>query len=358
MSSLTAEGTEFVKCAARAGSIADRAVSLGFERCGIVKVEKMKPYGEKLASRIRRFPESAPILGKLSAFADLASGFPWARSVVICSWHNGAYLMPGNLRGLIGKSYMFDMRRCENSAGHRANAALESYMTDELGMRTASSLDYGITSCRWAALSAGIGTVRKNNFFYGDHGSSYSLSAFLIDEELEYIHEPKHKPCPDNCGLCARSCPTGALAGAYAMNAFSCVSFMTARVQGSSAFEARRSEIGGWIYGCDVCQDACPFNRGTPPGDAEFPGVNALAREISLEKIVSMSYGFLRDVMSKKFWYIGPDDAWMWKRNALNAMKNIGHERYGASIEIALHDEDARVRKIAQREVSSSAYSG
>jgi epoxyqueuosine reductase len=343
------ERTGFGKVTPRAEKIADRAVSLGFERCGIIKVEKMTPYGEKLASRIKRFPETAPMLVRFRAFADLTSQVSWARSVVICSWRDEAYRTPENLRGLIGKSYLFDARRDENSAGHRANAVLERYMTEELGVRTASSHDYGITSCRWAALSAGIGTVRKNNFFYGDYGSGYSLSAFLIDEELEYIHSTEHKPCPDGCDLCVKSCPTGSLAEPYAMNAFSCVSYMTTSARAGAAFEAKSSEIGGWIYGCDACQDACPFNRGKSPPEVEFPGVDYLADAISPDKIVSMNYDFLRDVMSKKFWYICGDDVWMWKRNALNAMKNLGDRRYGAALKVALLDGDNRVREIARR---------
>jgi epoxyqueuosine reductase len=67
-----------------------------------------------------------------------------------------------------------------------------------------------------------------------------------------------------------------------------------------------------------------------------------------------MNYDFLRDVISKKFWYISKDDVWMWKRNALNAMKNLGYERYGTVLKIALHDKDARVREIARHALLSN----
>jgi epoxyqueuosine reductase len=226
-------------------------------------------------------------------------------------------------------------------------------MTDELGLRVASSHDYGITSCRWAALASGIGTIRSNNFFYGDHGSYYSLDVFLVDEEMEYVYSPTSKPCSDNCNLCVKHCPTGALAEPYATCGVTCVSFLTNKAPNNGEFERHASRIGSWIYGCDVCQDVCPYNKGQWLGDEEFPGLEELDAIVSLNKIVAMDYSCLREAIAPKFWYIEPDDLWKWKRNALSAMRNTGHENYAAGLTAALNDEDERVRCVAKKMLAS-----
>ncbi|MDR1375966.1 MAG: hypothetical protein LBJ22_00530 [Synergistaceae bacterium] len=331
-----------------AAKIAEKAVSLNFERCGIVSVDRMREYGVKVADRIARFLESAGMYRRLFAFAELDRHYPWARSVVVCSWPLKTYRVPGALAGLISKNYLFDGRRDQNSEEYRARTAFERCMKKEFGLRVASSHDYGITSCRWAAYASGIGTIRRNNFLYGDHGSYYSLTVFLIDEEMEYTHSLTHKPCPDSCNLCVKHCPTGALAEPYATCGTACVSYLTNKAPDNGAFEKYASRIGNWIYGCDVCQDVCPFNKGQW-GEDEFPGLEKLNATISLEKIVAMNYTYLREAIAPKFWYIGEQNLWKWKRNALSAMKNTGHKNYEAALTVALHDEDERIRNLAVR---------
>ncbi|GHT00531.1 Fe-S oxidoreductase [Synergistales bacterium] len=302
--------------------IADYAVSLGFEKCGIISVDAMKGYADKIEERIERFPETEKMLRSFTRFADLRKEFPWAESVVVCSRRVGVYRVPDNLNGVIGKHYLMDARRDRAAEGYHANAALEKYMAKDLQMQVASSHDSGITACRWAAMSAGIGVIRKNNFFYGDHGSYYAITAFLVDRKIEHIYVPTHRPCPDNCNLCIKNCPTGSLAEPYAMRAFTCASFLTNKCQDEAMFENFGSKLGLMLYGCDVCQDVCPFNKGKWLGDRDFPGLDELAANMTPEKIIAMDDEYLRNVISPKFWYIQPDDVWMWKRNAMNAIRN------------------------------------
>jgi epoxyqueuosine reductase len=348
MGYLSAEKPDKTGRVERTEKIVGRAASLGFERCGIIGLDAMKSFAEKLAERISRFPESEQSLKFIGAFMTPEEKFQWGRSVVVCSWRNGVYRVPEHLDGLIGKAYLSDGRRDEKSDEYRASRGLVSYMSDELGLRVSSSADGWVAPYRWAAQLTGLGVIRKNNFFYGDHGSYYSLSAFLIDCDLEHIYVSDAAPCPENCGLCVRSCPTASLGAPFAMNMTTCVSYLTALSRDEEAFKKHSWETGGWVYGCDVCQDVCPFNKGQLTGETEFPGLEELSRNISLEKIVTMDYGYLRDVMAVKFWYIGRDDVWKWKRNALTAMLNNYNEAYSAAIEAACEDEDGRVRETAR----------
>jgi epoxyqueuosine reductase len=336
----------------KAKKIFDKAAALGFERCGIINAGAMKGFADKLAERIARFPETERSLRFMLPFSAPAEKSPWGRSIVVCSRRYGSYRIPENLNGLIGKAYQCDERRDRKSDGYRDGILLEEYMRNELGLRTASEADSWTTAYRWAALAAGLGVIRRNNFFYGDHGSYYTLSAFLIDEELEYIHTPAAETCPDNCDRCVKNCPSGALADPYATCMLTCVSYLTSKEGNEEAFRRHRKEIGGWIYGCDVCQDVCRFNRGQLSGEREFPGLAELSGMISLEKVLLMDYDCLREVISPKFWYINPDEVWKWKRNALSAMLNDYDSRYHAAIATACHDEDEHVRAASEAALS------
>jgi epoxyqueuosine reductase len=335
--------------------IIERAVTAGFERCGIVRADAMAGYAKKLSDRCARFPESASSLSFMRPEADPRETFPWVRSVVICSWRYGIYRVPENLNGRIGKMYLFDERRDEKADGWRAGTEFEKFLADDLGMRTVSArtagrLTSGITAYRWAALQAGLGTIRKNNFFYGDHGSYYVLQAFLVDQDLEFIHTPRFIiPCSDGCSLCIKNCPTRSLAEPYAMSRVTCVSHLTTQESDEAAFDICSEGTGQWIYGCDACQDACPFNKGQLPGSAEFHDIDELSREMSLEGLLAMEYKRMGELLSPKFWYIKKNDVWKWKRNVLNAMHSKWNDQYRPALDLACRDSDQRVRARAEK---------
>ena len=330
-----------------AGSIVKKAKELGFEKCGIVAVEEMEGFAEKLNERIAMFPETEKPLKGLFSYAKVKEKFPWAKAVVVCSKHYGKYKIPQHLKGHIAKKYLTDTRRDAASKEHQESLAFEEFLNNELGLQTATNRDFGITALRWAAAKAGVGKVRRNNFFYGEHGSYYFLEAYLIDKPLEHIYHDEYKECPENCNRCINSCPSKSLAQPYAMNRSTCVSCLTSWEGWDMRNEKHNKDIGEWIFGCDVCQDVCPFNSNKWLDQEEFPGLTLLAQNISFEKILAMDYTYLREVMSPKFWYIGKKDVWKWKTNVLNAMLNNYEDRYEQSIIAACADEDEHVRQMA-----------
>ncbi len=248
---------------------------------------------------------------------------------------------------MIAKYYLVDSRRDEKSPDYQNSILFEKYLNDQ-GLHTATTRDFGITALRWAALEAGLGTIRRNNFFYTVSGSWGYLEAWLIDREMELIDKTTLKECPANCNLCRKHCPTSSLSEPYTTNMLTCVSYLTTLGGWDLQNETLSKAMGGWVFGCDACQDVCPFNQGTWTDEEDFPGLQDLSNSISLEKIINMDYQFLQESMQPKFWYIAKDNVWKWKVNALNCMLNTYRNIYSRYIEIACNDENEHVREMAE----------
>lgn len=329
-----------------AASIAEMASACGYAVCGIVKIEDMRGYAGAIAARIAKFPEATPMYTPFSAFAEPEAMAPWAKSVIICGHWQGKYRIPENLQGLIGKTYCVDTRKNAQTQESRGRQQFEQALA-ELGLKYASKRDFGITALRWAAAQAGLGVIRKNNFFYAEKGSWYGLDSFLIDRELELKTVPKLKSCPAKCDLCQKACPTGALPEPFQTNGVACVSYLTTMATCRPG-KKHYDKCGSWLFGCDACQDACPFNQKAWSGGEDFPGLAELAEQISYEQILAMDYETMRRLLPPKFWYIPPELVWKWKSNALNAMANNYQEQYLPYIVKARQDSQAEVREMAE----------
>jgi len=326
--------------------IRNEALKMGYEKCGIISVSDMEGYEDKLNERIERIPESEPYIEGFRSFAHLQALYPWAKSVVVCVRRYGKYRIPEHLQGLIGKYYLTDSRTDEDSEGFKASLMFEESM-QSLGIKTLTERKFGITALRWAAFKAGLGIVRKNNFFYTESGSWVYLEAWLIDKDLRHIEVPDIRKCPDNCNLCIKNCPTSSLSEPYTMNRSSCISCLTTWEGWDLAKEKYNSQMGSWIYGCDVCQDVCPMNKGKWSSEEEFPGLNGIGESISLEKILAMDYDYLGEIIQRKFWYIEKNNVWKWKINVINSMVNGYKDRYREPLLKACSDRNAGVRRTA-----------
>lgn len=327
--------------------IVNSAIKLGFDKCGIIPISMMLGYEKKLEERIQHFPETKEKYEGFRAFVHLEQDYPWAKSIVICSYWYGKYYIPKKLQGCIAKYYLTDGRRDTTSEGYKTSIAFEKYLMNHK-LQVATDRDFGITALRWAAMQAGIGIIRKNNFFYTEKGSYQYLEAFLIDKNLEYIVENNIRLCTQTCNLCMKACPTKSLETPYMMCRNTCVSCLTTWDGWDLTEEPLQDKFGKWIYGCDVCQDVCPYNKKAWTDDNDFPGLNELSKHLTYAEIVRADYSWLETVLQPKLWYIPKGKEWRYKTNALNAMLNNYSTEYFQIIKDACKDEHEEVRNMAK----------
>ena len=209
---------------------------------------------------------------------------------------------------------------------------LHAWIAAELGreVRGRAYVDTGPLLERDLARRAGLGWFGKNtNLINPTLGSFFFLGALLVDLELE----PDEPFASDHCGTCTRcidACPTHAIVEPRVLDGTRCISYLTIEAKGEIPLALRES-IGELIYGCDICQDVCPWNekfsRALPEGspfaarDAiAGKGARTLAREFLAMTQEEFSEKFRRSPM-KRAKLAGL------KRNAAVVLGNLGEEK-------------------------------
>jgi epoxyqueuosine reductase len=332
-------------------TIREKALTLGYEDCGIITVGALPGYREKLEERISRIPMGEKTYGRFRSYADPSAGHPEIQSIIVAIVPLYRYNVPDAFGGVYGKAYMFDCRTDKNAPFFKVRRDFAAFL-ESLGLKCTVRSGHGIAApARWAAYRAGLGIIRQNNFFYTKNGSYSHLEMFGVDRELQLVRDAKLKECPTNCGKCIEACPTHALAAPYTMSMIGCASFQTslsANMGMGVPSPEMTEQIGSMLYGCDACQDVCPFNKDKWTGGEEFPGLGALAPSMRPEHIMAMSYDEIGRTLAAKYWYIEPDNLWKWKLNALTVMMHGYSETYEAPIKLGLEDPNEHVRDFSR----------
>ena len=325
-----------------AQDIKHMALQLGYTACGIIPSVSFDEYKQYLDERVNSFPESKKLYKPLYGLVKPPEN---SKSIIVCTWRYNRYKMPDHLDGVIGKLYLFDIV----GAAWRENEAyieFENYI---------NSLDINILEGyipdRLAAAKAGLGKFGYNNFIYDpEHGSYIRIDAWSVDAELDYDITPENTVLPEcnaSCLKCVEACPTKALSGKFSMDRGKCVAQISYYSK-DLPHEDTRTQMGSWLYGCDVCQDVCPLNKDKFTETEEYPAISGFEEYLQLEKIMEMDVDTYIEKLYPHFGYTGKDGLWLWICNALRSMINSGDAGYHHQIKQYCDNPDRRISEMAK----------
>jgi epoxyqueuosine reductase len=194
------------------------------------------------------------------------------------------------------------------------------------------------------ARRAGLGWVGKNTMLLNKRfGSYFFLAALLLDLDLrpDEPHEARH--C-GSCTACLDACPTTAFPAPGVLDARRCISYLTIELRNPIPQELRPG-LADWLFGCDVCQEVCPWNRKAPPG--REPALAARDDLVALDPIALLGLdeeGFRRSFRGTALTRAKRGGL---LRNAALVLGNVGDERALPALRRALQDSEPLVRDAA-----------
>ena len=238
------------------------AVDAGFDLAGIAAADAPRELAYFAEWIARGYAGQMSYLTTQAARrSDLRSAFPWARSVVSVGLqydtpHPYSIDAPAGAGWIARYAWGDDYHDVMKAMLERLARRLEA----EIGpFRSRAYVDTGPVVERAYAAAAGLGAWGKNTcLLHPEHGSWFFLGELVTDVELD-----ADSPRPDMCGSCTAcldACPTGALPAPYVLDATRCISYLTIELKGAIP-EEQRPDVGRHVFGCDICQDVCPWNR-------------------------------------------------------------------------------------------------
>ena len=330
------------------------ATEAGFDLAGVAPVDdapELEYFPRWIAAGHAgemKYLEARDEQGRLKR-ASLAHSAPWARSVVVCALNYNteqpySTQAQESERGWISR-YAWGQQDYHDSVMRRLRRVEEA-------IRDASGLCDLVTRCyvdtgpmveRVIAKYAGIGWIGKNTCIINQKlGSWLFLGVILTSLDLD-----PGLPAPDRCGSCTRcidACPTDALIAPYQLDSNKCIAYLTIEKRGALP-EELRAGIGRHIFGCDICQDVCPWNRKAPATRAEEFQPRSELVNPALDWLAEMSAEEFRSVFRgspvRRTKRAGV------RRNAVIAMGNSGDRKFLPVLKKLAEDEDKIVGESA-----------
>jgi len=347
----------------------------GFELCGIASVRafgELQVFPSWIADGRHgemKYMEARTEAAELKR-AKLANVAPWARSVIVCAInYNTAQPYSTQAedatRGWISR-YAWS-REDYHEAVMRRLRIVETWLhevwvadgqrpTTDDPLQTRAYVDTGPLIERVYAKYAGIGWIGKNTciinqklgswLFLGVILTSLKAAANLADDPAANL--TVDSPAPDRCGTCTRcitACPTQAIVAPGELDARLCISYLTIEKRGEVP-EALREGMGRHVFGCDICQDVCPWNRKAP--------VTAAAEFEPRAGLVNPRLDWLAEMPPEEFRAVFRGSPVRraklsgLRRNAVIAMGNSGDQKFVPTLKKLAEDADPVVAEHAQ----------
>jgi len=188
---------------------------------------------------------------------------------------------------------------------------------------------------------AGLGWIGKNTMLINRQAGSWLfLAALLTDQELTYDSPHASDHC-GTCQACLDACPAGAFPQPYVLDAKRCVSYLTIELRSSIDAELRE-RVGEWLFGCDICQEVCPWNRTAPSSSESSFSPAPDANPVELARLFELTDDQFRDRFRRT-------PLWRAKRRGIlrNAAIVLGNQGDPSAIEVltrGLNDDEPLVR--------------
>lgn len=255
--------------------IVDQAKSLGFDLCGIVSADKFPDLEHTAEWLARGYAGEMEYLADPRR-ADPQRAMPGIRSVIVCLLNYNTEqplstdrATPGNDTEPHGWVSRYAWGDDYHDVLRERLDALVEFLPERFSepFDTRAYVDTGPVQERVLAKYAGLGWLGKNTLLLNQSlGSFFFLGVILTTLELEPTLAPQELPPPDLCGSCRQcldACPTQAFVEPYVLDARKCISYLTIELR-SAIPEEFREPMGNHVFGCDICQDVCPWNRRAP----------------------------------------------------------------------------------------------
>jgi epoxyqueuosine reductase len=333
--------------------VKEAARDAGFDLVGIAPVREFREleyFPEWIANGHAgemRYLESRDESGQFKR-SSLSRVAPWARSVVVCALNYNTE-QPYSTRpaepnqGWISRYAWFN--------GDYHDFVMKRLRLTEARLRESSSqvetrcyVDTGPIVERVYAKYAGLGWIGKNTCVINQQIGSWLFLGVILTS-LELIPD---LPAADRCGTCTRcidACPTNAFTAPHQMDASRCIAYLTIEKRGEVPIEFRK-QMGRQVFGCDICQDVCPWNRKAPNSSAPELQSRADLVNPALDWLATISEENFRETFRES--PVKRTKRQGLRRNAVLAIANSGDQHFVPVLETLANDEDPVVGEHAR----------
>jgi len=325
-------------------AIRTRALELGFAHVGITpaaRPDTLEYFRDWLQQGF--YGEMNYLPRRESAYEHPQGVQVGVRSIIITAMNYGSGLQRPAGSGKIG-AYAQGTADYHHVLREKLGELADALHTLHPAARTRIAIDTAPLLERDVARKAGLGWFGKNTMLINKReGSYFFLGAILTDVEL-----PADSPhVTDHCGTCTRcleACPTSAFQEPHVLDASRCISYLTIELRDRPIPVNLRQGMGEWLFGCDVCQQVCPWNRKVGPGENSLfqPVPEKLPQLVELLSISEQEFQ-LRYGQTP---FARPGRVGM-ARNAAIVMGNSGDLQHCSPLITALNDPSSLVRGAA-----------
>lgn len=241
--------------------IKSKAEELGFAKAGFAKAEIL----EKESENLRHWLD----LGYNADMQWIEKGFEKRKDIMnimndaktvisLAYYYNTPFEHDNNKPKISRYAWGKDYHKLIKKKLKELSRFIEGLYETEQKIKTKFYVDDGPVMDKAWAVKAGIGWQGKHtNVINPEFGSWFFISEIITNLELEIYDEQVEDMC-GSCRICINACPTGALVDDYKIDSNLCISYQTIENKGEIP---EYIDLNGWIFGCDICQDVCPYNH-------------------------------------------------------------------------------------------------